>query len=112
LSRGQVGATAYGGRIVVVVDSDVDVTDVNDVLWALTTRMDPQRDVQVIKRAWSGPVDSAVDPDERPFNSRLILDATRPWGWRDRFPKTVITPAQAQATRERWGWILERGAGS
>jgi len=110
LVAGQVGATAYGGRIVVVVDSDVDVTDMNDVLWALTTRMDPQRDVQVIRHAWSGPVDSAVDPDERPFNSRLILDATRPWAWRDRFPKTVITPAEAHATRERWGWILERGA--
>jgi UbiD family decarboxylase len=110
LVAGQVGTTAYGGRIVVVVDSDVDVTDMNDVLWAVMTRCDPQVDVQVVKRAWSGPVDSAVHPEQRPFNSRLVIDATRPWEWRDRFPKPVITPEQARVTRERWGWILDRGA--
>ncbi|MGH2407730.1 MAG: UbiD family decarboxylase, partial [Candidatus Limnocylindrales bacterium] len=109
LVAGQVGSAAYGGRIVVVVDADVDITSMDDVLWAVMTRCDPQRDVQIVKRAWSGPVDSAVDPDVRPFNSRLIIDATRPWEWRDRFPEPVITPAMARATRERWGWILERG---
>jgi UbiD family decarboxylase len=104
---GQVGTAAYGGRFVIVVDSDVDITDMNDVLWALMTRCDPQRDIQIIKRAWSGPLDTAVDPEERPFNSRLVIDATRPIEWRDSFPKQVWTAEQAQAARERWGWILE-----
>jgi 4-hydroxy-3-polyprenylbenzoate decarboxylase len=109
LVAGQVGTTAYGGRLVIVVDHDVDVTDMNDVLWALMTRCDPQRDLQVIKRAWSGPLDSAVDPDERPFNSRLVIDATRPFEWRESFPEPVWTADHARAARERWGWILEAG---
>ncbi len=109
LVAGQVGTTAYGGRIVIVVDSDVDVTNMNDVLWALMTRCDPQRDVQIIKRAWSGPLDSAVDPDERPFNSRMVIDATRPYEWRDRFPEAVTSADEARAARERWAWILEGG---
>lgn len=106
LVAGQVGTTAYGGRYVVVVDSDIDIFDVNDVLWALTTRCDPKRDTTVIERAWSSPVDPAIHPDERGFNSRLIFDATRPWEWRDRFSDPVVTADMARATRERWGWLL------
>jgi hypothetical protein len=42
------------------------------------------------------------------LNSRLIIDATRPWEWRERFAEPVITADQMRANRERWGWILER----
>lgn len=35
-----------------MVDLAVDMTDMNDVLWALMTRSDPQRDIQIIERAW------------------------------------------------------------
>jgi UbiD family decarboxylase len=106
LVAGQCGAGAYGGRFVVVVDDDVDVYDMNDVLWAMTTRCDPRRDIHIVDRAWSGPLDPAIHPDHRGFNSRCIVDATRPWEWRDRFADPVVTPEMARATRERWGWIL------
>ena len=88
---GQVGTAAYGGRFVIVVEDDVDITDIDDVLWAMMTRCDPERDIAVIKRAWSGPLDPAVDPDARPYNSRLVIDATRPFEWRDKFPEPVWT---------------------
>jgi UbiD family decarboxylase len=107
---GQVGTAAYGGRFVIVVDDDVDITDMNDVLWAVMTRCDPEHDLQVIKRAWSGPLDTAVNPEARPYNSRLVIDATRPFEWRDRFPKQVWSADQARAARERWGWLLEGAA--
>jgi UbiD family decarboxylase len=106
LVAGQVGATAYGGRLVVVVDEDVDVTDLDEVLWALATRCDPRRDTQVVDRAWSSALDVALPPDAGGLNSRLILDATRPWEWRTSFPEPVVTTAEARATRERWGWLL------
>jgi 4-hydroxy-3-polyprenylbenzoate decarboxylase len=103
----QCGATAYGGRIVVVVDDDIDIFSIKDVLWAITTRCDPLRDVNVLPRAWSSMIDAAVHPDERPFNSRLLIDATRPWEWRDRYPRPVWTADMERAARARWGWILE-----
>ncbi len=106
----QVSSTAYSGRIVVVVDHDVDVTSMDDVLWAITTRCDPKRDVQILDRAWSGQLDSAIHPDERGLNSRLLIDATRPWEWRDRFPDTVVTAEQAEEHRRRWSWILDPDA--
>lgn len=110
LVASQCGATAYGGRFVVVVDEDINIFDMNDVLWAMMTRCDPERDLQTIKHAWSGPLDPAIHPDERGYNSRLIVDATKPWDWKDRFAEPVITPEMAQATREKWGWILDPAA--
>ncbi len=107
LIASQCGAAAYAGRIVVVVDEDIDITNMDDVLWAMMTRCDPVRDVSTVDRAWSGPLDPAIHPDERGFNSRLIVDATRPWEWRDRFAEPTETPEMARATRETWGWILD-----
>src|SRR5439155_26173451 len=98
---------AYGGRMVVVVDDDIDIFSIQDVLWAITTRCDPRRDVNVLPRAWSSMIDAAVHPDDRPFNSRLLIDATRPWEWRDRYPKSVWTMEMERVARDKWGWILQ-----
>ena len=42
---------AYLGRYVVVVDEDIDVYDMNDVVWAMCTRADPVNDTDFIRRA-------------------------------------------------------------
>ena len=42
---------AYLGRFVVVVDEDVDPTDLFDVIWAMCTRCDPVEDIEFIRRA-------------------------------------------------------------
>jgi UbiD family decarboxylase len=103
---------AYLGRIVVVVDEDIDVTDLQEVVWAICTRCDPERDFDFIKRAWSGPLDPAIEPGKKGFNSRVIIDATRPWEWRDKFPPAIgPDPKEKQITRERWGWIMDQIAG-
>jgi UbiD family decarboxylase len=104
-SQGHAGA--YLGRITIVTDEDIDVSDMNEVIWAVVTRADPARDMEIIRRAWSGPLDTAIHPDEKGFNSRLLIDATRPWEWRDRFPETIgPDPAVKHDTRARWGHLL------
>ena len=79
-------AGAYLGRLVVVVDEDIDVTDLHDVIWALCTRAEPEQDYDLIKRAWSGPLDPIIPTGKKGFNSRFVIDATRPWEWRNEFP--------------------------
>jgi UbiD family decarboxylase len=104
----QCRAGAYLGRVVVVVDDDIDVSDLSEVIWAICTRSDPERDFEIIRRAWSGPLDPAIEPGRKGHNSRVIIDATRPWEWRDRFPQPVgPSPSQKAATRERWSWIIQ-----
>jgi 4-hydroxy-3-polyprenylbenzoate decarboxylase len=100
-------AGAYLGRYVVVVDDDVDVTDLHDVVWAMCTRSDPSRSLDVIQRAWSGPLDPAIHPDHKGFNGRLLIDACKPFEWRDQFPKpTGLTTAERDEIMARWGETL------
>lgn len=100
-------AGAYLGRYIVVVDDDIDVTDLQDVVWAMCTRCDPERDTDLIRRAWSGPLDPAIDPDKKGFNSRLIFDATRPWEWRDKFPPVVEPSLETRmAVAKKWGGLI------
>ena len=45
--RGPVRHRRLLGRYVVVVDDDVDVYDMNDVMWAMCTRVDPVKDMDL-----------------------------------------------------------------
>lgn len=82
----QCQAGAYMGRYVVVVDEDIDVADLNDVLWALCTRVDPEKSIDIIRRCWSGPLDPIIPAAEKGLSSRAIMDACRPFEWMDAFP--------------------------
>jgi len=104
----EVGAAAYMSRYIIVVDDDIDVTNLDDVWFAVLTRSDPQRSIEVLKRCWSGPLDPAIPPQDRGFNSRAIIDACRPWEWRDQFAPLVTTPERAAAIRTKWGHLVER----
>jgi UbiD family decarboxylase len=77
---------AYLGRYVIVVDEDIDITDINEVVWAISTRSDPASSVDILRRTWSGPLDPIMPPGQKGHNSRMIIEATRPYEWRDRFP--------------------------
>lgn len=109
-SQCQVGA--YTGKYVIVVDDDIDVSNMDELLWALCTRSDPASSIDIIKTAWSTPLDPRIPPEKRErgdfTNSRAIIDACRPFHWRNKFPK-VNMPSKAvqRETRERFGWILE-----
>ena len=103
LIAGQCQAGAYLGRYVVVVDDDIDVSDINDVLWAMCTRVDPAQSVEIIRRAWSGPLDPAIPKDKKGFSSRMIIDACRPFEWFKEFPPAiVVSPELKEAAMKKW----------
>jgi UbiD family decarboxylase len=79
-------AAAYLGRYTVVVDDDIDPTNLDEVMWALCTRSDPIKDIEILRRCWSGPLDPIIHKDDKGFNSRAVIDATRPYEWKDTFP--------------------------
>ena len=62
-------------KIFVVVDADVNVHDMNDVIWAVTTRADAARDTIIIDNT---PTDT-LDPASSRLNlgSKLGIDATQ-----------------------------------
>ena len=83
-------AGARNGRYVVVVDEDIDPTNLKEVVWAMQTRVDPATDIEVVKNCWSTPLDPRMPPENRAIkdhtNNRAIFYAVRPWTWREDFP--------------------------
>jgi UbiD family decarboxylase len=90
-------------KLVVVVDDDVDIFDESDVMWAVATRMQADRDLIVI----SGSLGALLDPsaDESGVTAKLGIDATRPFGVP--FAEKLVMPAErmawARALVERLG---------
>jgi 4-hydroxy-3-polyprenylbenzoate decarboxylase len=88
LIASQCRSGAYLGRYVIVVDEDIDITNSEEVIWAISSRSEPVDSIQILRRCWSGPLDPRIPVGEKGFNSRAIIDATRPYEWRDKFPKS------------------------
>jgi UbiD family decarboxylase len=90
LVAGQCHAGAYANKYVIVVDDDIDPANMNDVIWAMCTRVDPREDVDILKNCWSTTLDPTSYPEnERRLNARMVIDACRPWLRRDTFPKVA-----------------------
>lgn len=103
LVASQCRAGAYMGRYVVVVDDDVDIWDIDQVIWAICTRSDPEQSIEILRRCWSGPLDPAIAPESKGFNSRAIIDACRPWERKGEFPRTVgVSDDLAAKMKEKW----------
>lgn len=78
---------AYAGKWTVVVDEDIDAGDLDQVLWAMSTRFDPDTDVDIIKKAWASKRDPLYLPGN--FNNRILIDACIPY---DQLLKGVFPP--------------------
>jgi 3-polyprenyl-4-hydroxybenzoate decarboxylase len=102
---------AYCGRYVIVVDDDVDVSNLEELVWALLTRSDPATSIDIIRNAWSTPLDPRIEPERKAAgdltNSRAVIDACRPWHWRDQFPKvSTPSPEERRLAQERFGHLF------
>ncbi|MFZ4702733.1 MAG: 4-hydroxy-3-polyprenylbenzoate decarboxylase [Candidatus Methylumidiphilus sp.] len=64
-------------KFVIVTDDDVNVRDWNDVIWAITTRMDPARDVTLIENTPIDYLDFASPVSG--LGSKMGMDATNKW---------------------------------
>jgi UbiD family decarboxylase len=98
---------AYMGRIVVVVDDDIDPSNLNDVMWAIATRSEPSESVDIIRNGWSSTLDPRISPADKErgitSHSKLIINACRPFSWIDQFPRTTaLERSEALAIEKKW----------
>ncbi len=101
------GAAGFMGRMTIVVDEDIDITDAAEVMWALATRWDPATQTDIIDGCWSGNLDPTLSPEKRASgnltNSRIIIYAVRPWHWKDEFPKVnMVSRDYAAEVAAKW----------
>jgi UbiD family decarboxylase len=102
------GASMY--RYYVAVDDDIDPVDLKQVIWAMCTRVDPAESVQILK-SWTSDLDPRLPPDKREQSdftmSRMLIDACKPFAWRDRFPRAnKFSAAKRQEIEAKWSDLL------
>ena len=97
---------------VIVVDDDINARDWKDVMWAISTRMDPARDITLIENT---PIDYLDFASPEPsLGSKIGLDATnklppetkRQWGTLIRMDDAVI-----KTVTEKWPRLGLPGSG-
>jgi 4-hydroxy-3-polyprenylbenzoate decarboxylase len=97
---------------VIVVDDDIDARDWKDVMWAVSTRMDPARDITVIENTPIDYLDFASP--ESGLGSKIGLDATnklppetkREWGTKIRMSDDIV-----ETVTEKWPRLGLPGTG-
>jgi 4-hydroxy-3-polyprenylbenzoate decarboxylase len=86
----QCPAAAYYTKWIIVVDEDVDPTNLDDVLWALSTRCHPAEDIDLLRNTWSTGLDpSQPVPEARPYGSKALINACKPHRYLKQFPKST-----------------------
>jgi UbiD family decarboxylase len=110
----QCGASAYASKYIVVTDDDVDVTNLDHLLWAMLTRTDPKESIQFIAGSWDSPADPRLPPERRAAgdmtHSVAVINACKPYHWREKFPPSnAPSPEIARKAREKFGWLLDGG---
>jgi 2,5-furandicarboxylate decarboxylase 1 len=80
--------SAQGTKVVIAVDDDVDIFDLDKVMWAVCTRSQADRDLIVMPRMAAFQLDPSMP--ERGVMTTMGIDATRPFG--EDFEKVVAIP--------------------
>lgn len=102
LLTSQLPSSAYMNKFVIVVDGDVDTRSLDEVMWAVCTRTEPGRDIDVLRQTWGSRVDPLRESNSPPYNTRAIIDACRPFERLERFPRV------AEASRELRNRVLDK----
>ena len=100
---------AYMSRYSVVVDEDIDPSNLQEVMWAVATRTDPAIDIDIIQRGMGSKNDPmfVAYPYQAPFSSKAIVDACRPYDHLHEFPAVAEASRELQEQmRKKWKDIL------
>ena len=100
----QCPAPAYYTKWIIAVDDDVDPTDFNDVMWALSTRCNPSDDFDILRNTWSTGLDpSRYPPEDRPYGSKVLINACKPHKSIKHFPPaTRLRRSVYERAAARW----------
>jgi 2,5-furandicarboxylate decarboxylase 1 len=88
-------------KIAIVVDDDVDIYDEAQVLWAIATHCEADRDLTIIPNAMGAHLNPSAYGERRhekgPMNTKMIIDATR--------PATLAFAERIRPPKEAWDRI-------
>ena len=97
----------YHGAFVVVVDEDIDPSNLDEVIWAVTTRCEPSEGIDIIRDTWSSYLDPKIPREKKEkgqlTNSRAIVNACRPFNMLKEYPEvSAIDHETRQRITSKW----------
>jgi 4-hydroxy-3-polyprenylbenzoate decarboxylase len=100
----QCPAASYYTKWIIAVDDDVDPTDFDQVMWALSTRCNPSDDLDILRKTWSTGLDpSQYPPEARPYGSKVLIDACKAHRHIQHFPPaTRLRQSTYERVTGRW----------
>ena len=100
----QCTAGAYFGKYVIVVDDDIDPSNIGQVLWAMATRSRPAQSIDILRETWSTFLDPSLNPPEiRPWGSKALINACMDYKYIKTFsPRTKLDKKMYDQVVSRW----------
>jgi 4-hydroxy-3-polyprenylbenzoate decarboxylase len=99
----QAPATAYFTKWIIAVDDDIDPTNMNEVISAMSTRCNPSTDLDILRHTWGSRLDPSVNPHElRLDGSKVLINACKEHRYLATFPKRMALD------REVWERVAAR----
>ncbi|OPY66157.1 MAG: Phenolic acid decarboxylase subunit C [Syntrophorhabdaceae bacterium PtaU1.Bin034] len=91
---------AMSGKYTIVVDDDIDPSNWDEVAWALSSRVEPETQIDILRGHLNTPLDPAVPPNRRARQDytmgRVVIDACRPFNWRHEYSEVISYPAEVK----------------
>lgn len=118
LISSQCHAGCYGGNYTVVVDSNIDPTNLHEVMWQVCMRTEPKRAIQLLEYCWASHLaiqdpsyvqkaDYAMRKEKATYISKAIIDACMPLEWDPSWHGEVRVGADLKKRmQERFGKYL------
>jgi len=105
-------ATRIGCRYVILVDDDIDPSNITDVLWAVSTRCDPYESIDIVRGCYGSIASPFITPEKKAAGqheeSRAIVNACRPYHWMKKYPPSVKTdPEKLKLVRQKWADLFK-----
>ncbi len=113
-------ASQLGGthsRQCIVVDDDIDPSNGSQVVWAIATRADPERSIQILPYCASTSADPIIPEEEKRkaktapkplLASRVLIDACRPYEHKvEWYPLAKASPELADRLHKKWDTLFK-----
>jgi 4-hydroxy-3-polyprenylbenzoate decarboxylase len=92
---------ACTGRYIITVDDDIDPSNLGEVLWAVTTRADPEKAISIVPGFLTSPLDPMLSPDHRErkdfTTAKVFINACWPYHWKDKAPLVNRAPDELRS---------------
>lgn len=100
-------ATGFESRFFIVVDDDIDPSNLSEVWWALGTRTEPDQTIDILRDMWGTALNPMLSEEQKKRGelkrSVAIIIACKPFHRLNEFPKASrCSPELLAKIREKW----------